>query len=153
MTFILMRQIVGNRSDLGRAIPAEIQRNLERKFGLDKPWHEYLQYVKNVVTFDLGPSLVLRNRDVNDIVKEHFKVSLELGAFPSSSPSSASSSAPYQGSRANSWVDYTAMFVSNVGYALPSFLVATLLIYFFALQWDVVCRRAAGTPGRARSCR
>ena len=39
--------------------------------------------------------------------------------------------------RANSWVDYTAMFFSNVGFAVPSFLVATLLIYFFALEWDV----------------
>ena len=83
MTFILMRQIAGNPFRTSeRAIPVEIQRNLERKFGLDKPWYEqYGQYVKNVVTFDLGPSLVLRNRDVNDIVKEHFKVSLELGAL------------------------------------------------------------------------
>ena len=140
MTFILMRQIAGNPFRTSeRAIPVEIQRNLERKFGLDKPWYEqYGQYVKNVVTFDLGPSLVLRNRDVNDIVKEHFKVSLELGAL-------AFLFAFFfgvligalSGLKANSWLDYTAMFVSNVGYALPSFLVATLLIYFFALQWDV----------------
>jgi oligopeptide transport system permease protein len=140
MTFILMRQIAGNPFRTSeRAIPVEIQRNLERKFGLDKPWYEqYLQYVQNVATFDLGPSLVLRNRDVNDIVKEHFKVSLELGAL-------AFLFAFFfgvligaiSGLRANSWVDYSAMFVSNVGYALPSFLVATLLIYFFALQWDV----------------
>ena len=140
LTFLLMRQIAGNPFRTSeRAIPVEIQRNLERKFGLDKPWYEqYLQYVKNVVTFDLGPSLVLRNRDVNDIVKEHFKVSLQLGAL-------AFLFAFFfgvligalSGLKANSWLDYTAMFVSNVGYALPSFLVATLLIYFFALQWDV----------------
>ena len=140
MTFILMRQIAGNPFRTSeRAIPVEIQRNLDRKFGLDKPWYEqYGQYVKNVVTFDLGPSLVLRNRDVNDIVKEHFKVSLELGAL-------AFLFAFFfgvligalSGLKANSWIDYTAMFVSNVGYALPSFLVATLLIYFFALEWDV----------------
>ena len=49
--------------------------------------------------------------------------------------------------RANSSVDYAAMFFSNVGFAVPSFLVATLLIYFFALQWGDIsaCRRAAGT--------
>ena len=57
MTFILMRQIAGQPVRTSeRAIPAEIQRNLERKFGLDKLWHEqYLQYVKNVVTFDPDP--------------------------------------------------------------------------------------------------
>ncbi len=36
--------------------------------------------------------------------------------------------------RQNTWVDYTAMFFSNVGYALPSFLVATLLIYYVSLK-------------------
>jgi oligopeptide transport system permease protein len=139
LTFILMRQIQGNPFRTSeRAIPVEIQRNLERKFGLDKPWHEqYFRYVRNVVTFDLGPSLVLRNRDVNDIVKEHFPVSLELGglaflfAFVFGVLIGALS-----GLKANSWLDYTAMFVANVGYAVPSFLVATLLIYWFALELD-----------------
>ena len=140
MTFVLMRQIKGNPFRTSeRAIPVEIQRNLDRKFGLDKPWYEqYWTYVKNVVTFDLGPSLVLRNRDVNDIVKEHFPVSLELGAlaflfaFTFGVLIGALS-----GLKANSWLDYTAMFVANVGYAVPSFLVATLLIYWFALELDL----------------
>src|ERR671915_40116 len=81
LTFGLMRQIKGNPFRTSeRAIPAEIQRNLERKFALDKPWYEqYIRYVRNVATFDLGPSLVLRNRTVNDIVSEHFPKSLELG--------------------------------------------------------------------------
>ena len=43
----------------------------------------------------------------------------------------------FASSRANSVFDYSAMFFSNVGYALPSFLVATLFIYFFALEWDL----------------
>ena len=40
MTFVMMRQIKGNpfrKSE--RAIPAEIQANLERQYGLDKPWY------------------------------------------------------------------------------------------------------------------
>ena len=45
------------------------------------------------------------------------------------------------------------MFFSNVGFAVPSFLVATLLIYFFALEWDLRSRRAAGRRGSRRSCR
>ncbi|HXH89535.1 MAG TPA: ABC transporter permease [Gaiellaceae bacterium] len=140
MTFVLMRQIAGNPFRTSeRNVPEEIQRNLERKFGLDKPWYiQYVTYVKNVATFDLGPSLVLRNRDVNDIVREHFPRSLELGglaflfAFVVGILVGALS-----GLRANSALDYGAMFLSNVGYALPSFLVATLFIYFFALEWDL----------------
>lgn len=140
MTFGMMRQIKGNPFRTSeRAIPAEIQANLDRKYGLNDPWYvQYANYVKGVATFDLGPSLVLRNRDVNDIVREHFPRSLELGglaflfAFVFGIAVGALSAL-----KANTVFDYGAMFLSNVGYAVPSFLVATLLIYFLALQWDL----------------
>jgi oligopeptide transport system permease protein len=140
-TFMMMRQIEGNPfRQTERAIPASIQANLERKYGLDKPWYvQYARYVKGVFTFDLGPSLVLRNRDVNDIVAAHFPKSLELGglaflfAFVFGMPLGIIAAL-----RANSVVDYAAMFLSNVGFAVPSFLIATLAIYFFALEWGDV---------------
>ena len=141
MTFLMMRQIEGNpfrRTE--RNVPPAVQANLEHKFHLDRAWYvQYALYVKGVATFDLGPSLVLRNRSVNDIVAEHFPVSLELGllallfAVVVGIPLGVLSAL-----RANSVFDYGAMFVSNVGFAIPSFLVATLLIYFFALQWGEI---------------
>jgi oligopeptide transport system permease protein len=140
LTFTMMRQIEGNPFRTSeRAIPAEIQRNLEAKYGLDDPWYvQYANYVKGVFTFDLGPSLVLRNRDVNDIVATHFPKSLELGglaflfAVVVGIPLGALAAL-----RANSVFDYAAMLFSNVGFAVPSFLVGTLFIYFFVLQWDL----------------
>ena len=83
LTFVLMRQIEGNPFRTSeRNVPESIQRNLERKFNLDEPWYvQYALYTKNVFTFDLGPSLVLRNRSVNDIVRQHFPVSIELGGL------------------------------------------------------------------------
>jgi oligopeptide transport system permease protein len=141
MTFLLMRQIEGNPFRTSeRAIPESIQENLEAKFGLDDPWwKQYVRYVRGVATFDLGPSLVLRNRDVNDIVREHFPPSLELGALAMlfalvfGIPLGLLAAL-----RANKWPDYTAMVFANVGFAVPSFLVATLLIYFFAVRWGDV---------------
>ena len=138
MTFLLMRQIEGNPfRHSERAIPESNQRNLEAKYGLDDPWYvQYVRYVRDVATFDLGPSLVLRNRDVNDIVREHFPPSLELGALAMlfalvfGIPLGLLAAL-----RANKWPDYSAMVVANVGFAVPSFLVATLLIYFFAVRW------------------
>jgi dipeptide transport system permease protein len=138
LTFLMMRQIEGNPfRKTERAVPESIQRNLEAKFNLDEPWYvQYAYYVKGVFTFDLGPSLVLRNRDVNDIVREHFPRSIELGllalgfAIVFGVPLGILSAL-----RANTIFDYAAMFVSNVGFAVPSFLVATVLIYFFALEW------------------
>jgi ABC-type dipeptide/oligopeptide/nickel transport system permease component len=137
LTFVLMRQIEGNpfrRTD--RAVPAAVQRNLERKFNLDEPWYvQYALYVKGVFTFDLGPSLVLRDRTVNEIIKEHFPKSLELGvlafvwAIVIGIPMGVIAAL-----RQNSAYDYGLMFVTNVGYAIPNFLVATLLIYYVSLK-------------------
>ena len=137
-TFVLMRQIKGNpfrKSE--RALPASIEANMKRKFGLDQPWYvQYERYAKGVFTFDLGPSLVLRNQTVNDIVKEHFPVSLALGLYAFvfavlvGIPLGIVSAL-----RANTVWDYLAQILGNVGFAVPSFLVATLLIYFFGFQW------------------
>ena len=139
-TFLMMRQIKGNPFRKGeRAVPAAIQRNLEEKFHLGDPWYEqYANYVKGVFTFDLGPSLVLRNQTVNDIVESHFPVSLELGALAMlfaiifGIPLGVISAL-----KANRWPDYTAMLFANLGFAVPSFLVATLLIYWCSVKLDI----------------
>lgn len=138
MTFVLMRQIEGNPfRTTERAVPESIQRNLERKFHLDQPWYmQYAYYVKGVFTLDLGPSLVLRGQTVNDIVKQHFPVSIHLGllallfAIVVGVPLGIVSAL-----RQNSIFDYAAMGFANIGFALPSFLIATLFIYFFALKY------------------
>jgi ABC-type dipeptide/oligopeptide/nickel transport system permease component len=141
MTFVMMRQISGNpfrRTE--RAVPQAIQRNLDRKFNLDKPWYmQYLYYVKGVAKFDYGPSLVLRNRSVNDIIKEHFPKSIQLGllafvwAILLGVPAGIIAAL-----RPNSIFDYGAMLLSNVGFAVPNFLVATLLIYYMAVKFRLV---------------
>jgi ABC-type dipeptide/oligopeptide/nickel transport system permease component len=63
-TFMMVRQIKGNPfQTTERAVPASIQRNLDRKYHLDQPWYmQYLYYVEGVFKFDLGPSLVQRKR-------------------------------------------------------------------------------------------
>lgn len=137
LTFVMMRQIPGNPfRQTDRAVPEAVQRNLERKFNLDKPWYmQYLYYVKGVATFDLGPSLVVRGRDVNDIVKTHFPTSVELGVYAFlfaivfGIPLGMIAAL-----RHNTGADYSAMIFSNIFHAVPSFLIATLLIYFVALK-------------------
>jgi ABC-type dipeptide/oligopeptide/nickel transport system permease component len=137
MTFTLMKQIGGNPfRKTERSVPEDIQRNLERQFNLDKPWYQqYAYYVKNVVTFNLGPSMSQRNRSVNDIVSDGFPRSLKLGllaylfAIGFGVPAGILAAL-----KPNSIFDYGAMFFSSVGFALPSFFVATLLIYYFSVK-------------------
>ena len=137
MTFLMMKLIKGNPFQVtDRPVPESIQRNLDRKFHLDKPWWvQYLYYVRDTARLDLGPSLVQRNQDVNDVIKEHFPTSIKLGlmamifAIVVGIPLGV-----FAALKHNSVLDYTAMGIANLGFALPSFLVATLLIYFFALR-------------------
>jgi ABC-type dipeptide/oligopeptide/nickel transport system permease component len=138
MTFTMMKLIKGNPfRTTERPVPPAIQANLDRQFNLDKPWYlQYAYYVKDVFTFDLGPSLIQRNRDVNDVIKETFPVSLKLGglamlfAIVVGIPLGIIAAL-----KQNTPIDYAAMAVVNAGYALPNFLIATLLIYFFAVKW------------------
>jgi oligopeptide transport system permease protein len=138
MTFWMMRAIKGSpfrKSE--RAVPPAVLANLNRKFGLNKPWYvQYQRYVVDVAKADLGPSLVLRNQSVNDIVKQHFPVSAELGGLAMllsmvvGIPLGIVSAL-----RVNTLTDYIAQLFSNLGFAIPSFFTATLLIYFFASKW------------------
>jgi oligopeptide transport system permease protein len=81
----------------------------------------------------------LRNRTVNDILKEHFPHSLKLALLAMAwglvigLPTGILAAL-----RPNSIFDYTAMIFSNIGFALPSFFVATLLIYYLAVQNNFV---------------
>jgi oligopeptide transport system permease protein len=149
MTFWMMRAIKGSpfrRSD--KAVPPAVLANLNRNFGLDKPWYvQYVRYVKDVATLNLGPSLVLRDQGVNDIVEEHFPVSAELGGFAMlfamivGIPLGIVSAL-----RVNTWIDYIGQFISNLGFAIPSFFTATLFIYFFAAQWGIFPTNGWDTP-------
>jgi oligopeptide transport system permease protein len=141
LIFSLMKQIGGNPfRQTERAVPQAIQQNLEQKFNLDKPWYsQYAYYVKDVFTYDLGPSMRLRNRTVNEIVSEHFPVSLKLALLAVAwglvigLPAGIMSAL-----RPNSVFDYLGQFFSNVGFALPNFFVATLLIYYLAVKNNLV---------------
>jgi ABC-type dipeptide/oligopeptide/nickel transport system permease component len=141
MTFLLMRQIQGNPfRHTERNVPEAIQKNLERKFHLDRPWYvQYAYYVKGVFTFDLGPSMAQRSRTVNDVVKDGFPRSLKLGllaylwAILFGVPAGILAAL-----RPNSIFDYFAMLFSSIGFALPSFFVATLLIYYVSVKAGLV---------------
>ena len=97
---------------------------------------QYFIYVKGVATFDLGPSLVLRNQDVNDIVKEHFPVSAELGglamllAIIVGIPLGIIAAL-----RANTVIDYVRDVLREPRLRRTELPRRDALIYFFAAQW------------------
>jgi ABC-type dipeptide/oligopeptide/nickel transport system permease component len=79
-TFAAMHAVPGDPLTTGKARNAEIRRNLEVKYGLDKPvLAQYGLFLRNMARGDFGISFTQQNRSVNDIIRDHFKVSAVLG--------------------------------------------------------------------------
>ncbi|AVX19892.1 oligopeptide transport system permease protein [Carboxydocella sporoproducens DSM 16521] len=139
LTFFMMKAIPGGPFDADKKLPPAIQKNLEEKYHLNDPlYKQYLDYLKGVVTWNLGPSFKEEGVTVNDIIKTYFPVSATLGAVAVAfSLIVGIISGIIAALRHNKWQDYLAMILSTIGFAVPSFILATLLMYVFALklQW------------------
>ena len=111
----------------------ELIKAIEKQFGFDKPLHErYFKMLKEYLVFELGESYY-QGRPVIDLVRERLPVSISLGlwsmllVYAISIPMGIAK-AVRDGSRFDAW---TSGFIF-VGYAVPSFLFAVLLLVLFA---------------------
>ena len=82
VTFFAMHQIPGDPLLKDKEVNPTIRKNLEEKYGLDKPlFQQYTIFMQNMLMGDFGISFTQENRRVNDIIKEHFPVSALLGTL------------------------------------------------------------------------
>ncbi|EFI42087.1 ABC transporter permease [Peptoniphilus sp. oral taxon 386] len=134
LTFFLMHAVPGNPLQREGKMPASVYKNLEIKYGLDKPIsQQYLIYIKNVLKFDFGDSMKSKTETVNQMISRGFPVSARLG-FQALilalivGPLLGSLAALYQ----NKAPDYIAMIFAIIGISVPSFIMGTLLIQYIA---------------------
>ena len=106
LTFFLMRIAPGNPFASEKALPANIQAQLNKQYGLSNPWYiQFRDYLVGILKFDFGYSMKYRGRSTNDIIFSSFKVR-----------------------------DYAATVVAVLGISVPSFILAGLIQYLFAVQ-------------------
>ncbi len=140
LTFLLLKIIPGDPFAQEQAVPEEILKSMYKHYGLDKPWYEqYVNYLKEIITWNLGPSFKYEGRTVNEIIKEGFPVSLTLGAealFLSLSVGiSLGSIAALYRSR---WQDHVCMVIAVLGISIPNFILASFLQYIFAMKLSIL---------------
>lgn len=140
LTFILMHAVPGNPFAKEGRMPESIYQNLQRHFNLDKPLIEqYWIYIRDVAKFDLGPSMKSQTMTVNDMINKGFPVSAQLGL---QSLFVAVVLGILLGIVAalkhNKWQDYSAMILSIIGISVPSFILATVLINYVAVEWKLL---------------
>ncbi len=127
-TFIAMHNVPGDPLSNDKAVSPEIRKNLEEKYGLDKPvMEQYLIYMGNMLEGDFGISFTQQNRRVNDIIREHFPVSAILGILAIVFAALGgilwgALTALYR----NKLPDVIIMFLVILGISVPSFVFAAL---------------------------
>lgn len=141
LAFVLVRVAPGGPFDRERQ-PAspEIKRALEAKFHLDEPlWKQYLRYLGGLVRGDFGPSLKYRNHSVADIIKQGLPVSMLLGMMAFGFAMGVGIPVGYfTAVRRGHWEDYSGSFFAILVVCIPGFVIAPLLIMFFAIQWRLL---------------
>jgi ABC-type dipeptide/oligopeptide/nickel transport system permease component len=139
-TFVLVHAMPGGPFDsVGqKAMPQNIRRIMERRYGLDKPLYEQFGlYVRNLLQGDLGPLFRSQIQDVNDIVAETLPVSFQLGTLSLlwglvvGVPAGI-----FAALKRNSAVDYGSTFVAVIGVSVPNMVLGPLLILIFGVTLD-----------------
>jgi microcin C transport system permease protein len=135
-----------------RGLDPAIVKEIEAMFGFDKPpLTRFVEMIGNYLTFDFGRSF-FRDKSVIDLILEKMPVSISLGLWTTllvyliSIPLGVQK-AVRDGSRFDLWTSAVVL----VGYAIPGFLFAILLVVLFAggsfLQWFPL--RGLTSPGAA----
>lgn len=135
IVFFMVRLAPGGPFTSEKEFSAEAIARLNEHYGLDKPlMSQYGTYLLNLLKGNLGPSFQYPSRTVNDIIKETFPVSLELGALAMLYALFIGLLAGVIASlKPNTAQDHIPMGLAMTGICMPSFVLGPLLILIFGL--------------------
>lgn len=135
ITFFLMHAVPGGPFNREKALSPATIAALNARYGLDKPLGtQFLLYLKGLTNGDFGVSLK-NGRDITTIIGESFPISAKLGL-------SAMMVALFCGTVFGSFAalmrnklpDRIIIFFSTLFTAVPSFVLATLLLMVFCIK-------------------
>ena len=135
LTFFVMHAVPGGPFNREKALSEATVAALNARYGLDKPLMEqFLLYMKGIFHGDFGVSLK-NGREISKIIGESFPISAKLGL---EAMAVALVLGTVFGSTAaltrNKWPDRLIVFFSTLFTAVPSFVLATLLLLVFCIE-------------------
>jgi oligopeptide transport system permease protein len=152
LAFVMVHLAPGGPFDRERA-PAspEIERNLKAAYHLDEPLlKQYLRYFGLVLEKDpngrwhhapasFDVSYKYRNQRVSDIIAQALPVSMTLGALAFGFAMCVGLPLGFfTAARRGRWEDYAGSFLAILAVCVPAFVVAPILILFFAIKWNLL---------------
>ncbi len=135
-TFFLMHLLPGSPYvDLQKLTPEQIA-ILDSRAGLDRPLVEqYLIYVRNLLTGDLGVSFQFKNQPVTALLAGRVGPSIQLGLQALVVGTIVGAALGVVAAvRRNTWLDGGSTVTAVLGRSVPSFVMAALLQYFLAVK-------------------
>lgn len=136
LTFIIMHAVPGGPFTGDKNMSPEVEAALNEKYHLNESLpQQFFRYLDGLLHGDFGPSYKYTGKTVNDFIRTGFPVSAKLGgitilfviitAIPMGIVAAVKN---------GKWQDMGLMALATIGVTIPSFVIASILIYFFSYQ-------------------
>jgi oligopeptide transport system permease protein len=139
LVFGLVRLAPGGPFDGERQMPPDIEANLRAAYHLDEPiYQQYARYMSGLLQGDLGPSFRQKDFDVNELIAAGLPISAGLGvAALFTALILGIGIGIAAGFNQRTFADRLIMAVNNLNIALPTIVVAPLMVLVFSvlLRW------------------
>ncbi|WP_138497471.1 ABC transporter permease [Nostoc sp. PA-18-2419] len=138
IVFLLLRATPGDPADaiLGGRAPEAAKEALRKQLGLNLPlWLQYLNYLGNLLRFDLGSSLLSRGENVWDIIRQYFPATVELAVCSMAVALIVGILVgTLSASRPRTYFDVGGRLFGIITYALPMYWAGMILQLIFSVQ-------------------
>ena len=142
VSFIVIHLAPGSPTDMqtmmNPKVSLEAQKRLRELYGLDKPLHvQYWDWLSRLVRLDLGRSFAPDGRPVWDKIKERLPVTISINLLAMGLILAvAIPIGVIAATHPHSWFDRATTIFVFIGFAMPGFWLALLLMMFFGVYLD-----------------
>lgn len=147
ITFSLMHLVPGGPWDREKELAPQVIENLNKKYGLDKPYVvQFGTYMWNVLQGDLGVSYSYQSRGVTEILLDGLPKTATLGgvafllAILIGVPLGMAAAL-----KQNSIIDYVAVFLSTLFASIPGFVLGIFLVLILSVSLHLLPTGGWGT--------
>jgi len=125
-------------TDLNPNMNAEAVKRIRTHYGLDQPWYvQYFKWLKNMMMLDFGTSFASDNRPVIDKIMERIPITLLINVLSMVLILSVAIPIGVMSAvKQNSLFDKGTTVFVFLGFAIPSFWLALLLMILFGVKLD-----------------